>query len=173
MHRRERVPGGRQVQVKVRLTEAEASMISARAEAAGLTMASYLAVIGMAEESSDMTPRAGGSGGAMSGGRAVPMAVSLEWRNAAAAELLAVVRQARGVARNLNQLTHYTHSERHLHAETEQVLAETQQLIRRAVQVANLLDPRRPKDEHTDPVEESPAPAGGEPRPGAPEGVVE
>ncbi|NYI81235.1 hypothetical protein [Nocardioides panzhihuensis] len=158
MHRRERVPGGRPVQVLVRLTEAEAGEIGRRADAAGLTAASYLAVVGMAEEAPDMAPRAGGAG-AVSGGRGVSMAVSLEWRNAAAAELLAVVRQARGVARNLNQLTHYTHSERHLHAETEQVLAETLQLIRRAVQVANLLDPRRPKDEHTDPVEESPAAA--------------
>lgn len=127
--RRDRVPGGRPVQVLVKLSEDEASTIEQRAEAAGMTPASFLAVCGLA----DFEDIAGAQ------------TAGLAWRNAAAAELLAVVRQARGIATNLNQLTAYTHSEKRLDDDISRAVVEVRAVMRRALEVADRLDPRRPR----------------------------
>jgi hypothetical protein len=132
--RRERVPGGRSEVVGVRLTREELEVVTDRAAAAGLTEASYLAVLGLAR---DQQAPAGSAGSA---------AANLEWRNAAAAELLALVRQVRGIANNLNQVTYYSHQDRRLHPKVEAAVEDVSGFLDRALAVAALLDPRRPDD---------------------------
>lgn len=129
--RRRRVAGGRPVVIKVRFTEDEAQTLAERAEGAGMTSPAFLAVCALTDSVDDV-----GVGSPTAG---------VAWRNAAAAELLAVVRQARGIANNLNQLTAYTHTEKRLDDDISRAIVEVRTFMTRAIQVADRLDPRRPR----------------------------
>jgi hypothetical protein len=127
--RRRREPGGRPHKLTVRLTEEEARLVGARAAAAGLTPASFLAAAGMASGES------AGSGGE-----------TVAWRTSAAAELLAVVRQCRGMAANINQMAAYAHThDGRMHQKLGEALAAVEAAAGRAAAVAKRLDPRMPQ----------------------------
>jgi hypothetical protein len=127
--RRRREPGGRPHKLTVRLTPEEARVVGGRAAAAGLTPASFLAAAGTASGT------AAGSGGE-----------SVAWRTSAAAELLAVVRQCRGMAANINQMAAYSHAHDGVfHEQLGQALTAVQAAAERAAEVAQRLDPRMPR----------------------------
>ncbi len=86
--RRSRASGGRDRQIKVRLSEEEHEQVSARARASGLTEASYLALCGMENLVGSSSSH-----------------LSLTQLRAWVAELYALKRILRGSATNLNQLT--------------------------------------------------------------------
>lgn len=106
--RRTRLPGGRVHQVKVRLSDQEYIEVAARAAAAGLTPASFLALSGR-----------------LSGDRPGPV----QFR-ALATELLGVRRLVSGVARNVNQVAAAVNSGVRP-AETAAVLAASERILGR------------------------------------------
>jgi hypothetical protein len=106
--RRSRVAGGRQIRVHVKLTEAEYQSVSARAIAAGLTVPSYLALVGLRPEG----VAAGETKAALINARAARRVLS-------------------GVANNLNQLTAKLHSTGETDAALPAVIAAVARVIPR------------------------------------------
>jgi hypothetical protein len=106
--RRTRVSGGRQVQVNVKLTEAEYQAVAARAIASGLTVPSYLALAGLR-----------------------PDGVATGEAKAALIDARAARRVLAGVANNLNQLTAKLHSTGEVDAALPAVVAAAERVMDR------------------------------------------
>ncbi len=106
--RRTRVPGGRQVRVNVKLTEAEYQSVSARAIGAGLTVPSYLALSGLR-----------------------PEGVAAGDAKAALINARGARRVLAGVANNLNQLTAKLHSTGEVDAALPAVMAAVERVMAR------------------------------------------
>jgi hypothetical protein len=106
--RRTRVPGGRQVQVQVKFTEAEYQSVTARAVAAGLTVPSYLALSGLR-----------------------PEGVAASDAKAALINARGARRVLAGVASNLNQLTAKLHATGELDAALPAVVAAVERVMAR------------------------------------------
>lgn len=100
--------GGRPIRVNVKLTEAEYQSVSARAIAAGLTVPSYLALVGLRPEG----VAAGEAKAALINARASRRVLS-------------------GVANNLNQLTAKLHSTGEVDAALPAVLAAVERVTAR------------------------------------------
>lgn len=98
--RQQRVAGGRQRPVHVRVSDEEYVQLSARAAVAGLSLPAWLVAAGMADRGVRTVGGQGEQGGRSLGGGSMS---ALE-RRAWAAEFVAVRRLARGVATNVNQL---------------------------------------------------------------------
>ena len=100
--------GGRPIRVNVKLTEAEYQSVSARAIAAGLTVPSYLALVGLRPEG----VAAGEAKAALINARAARRVLS-------------------GVANNLNQLTAKLHSTGETDAALPAVVAAVERVTAR------------------------------------------
>lgn len=122
--RRRRREGGREHRVQVRLDGEEYAAIAARAAAARLTVASYLAAAGSRDA-------AGGGGW------------SVEQRSALVAELFTVQRVLRGVATNLNQLTALANTQRVIPPAVAATAEAVGRLMARVEQVMVALNPER------------------------------
>lgn len=106
--RRTRIMGGRQVQVNVKLTEAEYQSVVARAIAAGLTVPSYLALSGLR-----------------------PEGVAAGDAKAALINARGARRVLAGVANNLNQLTAKLHGTGEVDPALPAVVAAVERVIAR------------------------------------------
>lgn len=106
--RRTRILGGRQVQVNVKLTEAEYQAVVVRAVAAGVTVPSYLALTALRPEG----VASGDAKGALINARATRRVLS-------------------GVANNLNQLTAKLHATGEVDAALPAVLAAVERVMER------------------------------------------
>lgn len=122
--RRRRREGGRAHRVTVRLDDAEFTAIAARAAAARLTVASYLAAAGN---------RDGKDGRGWSVGQ----------RDVLVTELLTLQRVLRGVATNLNQLTALANTQQVIPSAVGATAEAVGRLMTRVEQVVVALDPER------------------------------